>query len=87
MKKHWHKALFDFELSLLVTFITQLLSDVSACKFIKHHEKIKSSHLKDINLGESTPKLIASSFVIWYLLNIINISFQKFINLVFWVQM
>jgi len=39
MKKHWHKALFDFEQSLLVNSITQLLSDFSACKFIKHNEK------------------------------------------------
>jgi hypothetical protein len=61
MKKHWHKTLFDFEQSLLVNSITQLLNDFSACKFIKHHEKIKSSHLKDINLGDSTPKLIPPS--------------------------
>jgi hypothetical protein len=61
MIKHWHKTLFDFEQSLFVNSITQLLNDFSAYKFIKHHEKKISSHLKDINLGESTPKLIPSS--------------------------
>jgi hypothetical protein len=57
MKKHWYKALFDFEQSLIVNSITQLQSDFSACKFIKHLEKYISSHLKDINVGKSTPKL------------------------------
>jgi len=33
MKRHGHKALFDFEQSLLVNSITQLLNDFSACKF------------------------------------------------------
>jgi hypothetical protein len=86
MIKHWHKTLFDFEQSLFVNSITQLLNDFSAYKFIKHHEKKISSHLKDINLGESTPKLIPSSSFFWYCLNIIGISYQKFLNPVLWVQ-
>jgi hypothetical protein len=63
MKKHWYKALFDFEQSLIVNSITQLQSDFSACKFIKHLEKYISSHLKDINVGKSTPKL--KCFFFW----------------------
>jgi hypothetical protein len=52
VKKHWHEALFDFEQSLLVNSITQLLCDFNACKFMKHHEKNVSCHLKDIRLNE-----------------------------------
>jgi hypothetical protein len=58
MKKHWHKALFDFEQILIANSLTQLQSDFNACKFIKHPEKYISSHLKDINMGKSTLKLI-----------------------------
>jgi hypothetical protein len=65
MKKHWHKALLDFEQILIVNSITQLQSDFNACKFIKHPEKYISSHLKDINVGKSTPKL-KFFFFFWY---------------------
>jgi hypothetical protein len=69
MKKHWHKALFDFEQNLLVNSITQLLCDFSACKFMKHHEKNNSCHLNDIHFSESTPKLIPSSFFFFFLIS------------------
>jgi hypothetical protein len=42
--------------------------------------------LKDINLGVSTPKLIPSSSFFLYCLNIIDISYWKFINLVLSIQ-
>jgi len=53
MEKHWHKVLFDFEQNLLVNSITQLLSDFSACQFMKHHKKNVPCPLKDICLSES----------------------------------
>jgi hypothetical protein len=84
MKKHWHKALFDFEQILIANSLTQLQSDFNACKFIKHPEKYISSHLKDINMGKSTLKL--KFFFFWYLQNIIDISFQKFISPILGVQ-